>query len=183
MRLYVTLFLTLGLLGITPSVLAAEVASEQAQLVEKSTPSTYTLPYPGMLPDNPLYSLKMFRDRIVYFLISDPVKRAEFNLLQADKRLQAGVMLWQEKPEKAELTISTISKGENYFGQALSDTRQAIKEGRETGSIKGDLVQASRKHNEVILSLKKEMPVDFQDELENLVQRTNNFHQQASTFK
>src|SRR3989344_6985739 len=51
----------------------------------------YTLPYPGILPDNLLYPIKVFRDRIVSFLISDPLKKAEFNLLQADKRLQAGV--------------------------------------------------------------------------------------------
>ncbi|HSW97310.1 MAG TPA: hypothetical protein VLF89_05800, partial [Candidatus Saccharimonadales bacterium] len=32
----------------------------------------YDLPYPGLLPDNPLYSLKVLRDKIVEFFISDP---------------------------------------------------------------------------------------------------------------
>jgi len=45
----------------------------------------YTLPYPGLLPDNPLYPLKMIRDRIILFLINDSAKRTEYYLLQADK--------------------------------------------------------------------------------------------------
>lgn len=51
----------------------------------------YLLPYPGILPDHPLYFLKALRDRILEFLIVDPLRKAEFYLLQADKRLNMGV--------------------------------------------------------------------------------------------
>ena len=34
----------------------------------------YNLPYPGLLPDNRFYLLKMIRDRVVGMLIADPIK-------------------------------------------------------------------------------------------------------------
>ncbi len=57
----------------------------------------YNLPYPGILPDHPLYFLKQLRDKILDFLITDPVKKAEFYILQADKRLSMGIALTDEK--------------------------------------------------------------------------------------
>src|SRR5690242_14285884 len=66
-------------------------------LAETPTPVTndYTMPYPGLLPDSPLYSLKVFRDRVISFFISDPLKRSSFDLLQADKRLEGAYYLQQ----------------------------------------------------------------------------------------
>ena len=61
-----------------------------AAAVMTPTPTpNYLLPYPGMLPDNPLYMLKAMRDRVINFLIADSQKKAEFYLLQSDKRLNA----------------------------------------------------------------------------------------------
>lgn len=76
----------------------------------------YTLPYPGMLPDHPLYNLKRVRDYILERLIADPVKKSEFYILQADKRLQMGVYLAARG--KNELAETTISKGEKYMEKA-----------------------------------------------------------------
>lgn len=172
MRYLIAVILLLSVFS--SSVFAQEGASSAGDVTQEQ-PSTYTLPYPGMLPDNPLYSLKMLRDRIVLFLIADPVKRAEFNLLQADKRLQAGVYLWREEPEKTELAISTISKGENYFEQAIGDTRQAIAEGKVTDQIQGDLEQAAKKHTEVLQQVYKEIPSEFRPDVQTLLDRTQQF--------
>ncbi len=70
-------------------------------------PVEYVLPYPGMLPDNPLYVLKNFRDRIIEFLISNPVNKAEFYILQADKKLSMGISLAEMgKKEEAHEILS-----------------------------------------------------------------------------
>ena len=68
----------------------------------------YPLPYPGILPDNPLHFLKALRDRIILMLMSDPVKEAEFNLLTSDKRIYAAQLLADKG--KGQLSISTLSK-------------------------------------------------------------------------
>src|SRR5690348_4919601 len=71
----------------------------------------YTLPYAGLLPDNPLYIFKAIPDKIVSILISDPKNKAEFDLLQADKRLSAAFALSKEHPANGQLVVTTISKG------------------------------------------------------------------------
>ena len=88
MRLFFSVILLL-FLSVPVVVFAQDSGTQAAGLVP--SPINYPLAYPGILPDNPLYPLKMLRDRIVFFLINDPFKKAEFNLLQADKRLGAGL--------------------------------------------------------------------------------------------
>lgn len=81
----------------------------------------YELAYPGMLPDNPFYILKVVRDGIVKILINDPFKRAQFSLLNSDKRIFAGKLLIDKGKDK--LAMDTIEKSNNY----LDDTFTAVK--------------------------------------------------------
>ncbi len=67
----------------------------------------YDLPYPGILPTHPLYFMKNFRDRIIEMLITDPVSKAEFYLLQSDKKVGMGLMLKSAKDAKAAQTAFT----------------------------------------------------------------------------
>jgi len=112
----------------------------------------YTLPYPGILPDHPLYFLKRLRDTILEKLISDPIRKAEFYILQGDKRLQMGLMLIEGG--KANLGESTISKGEKYIEQAVTK----LSSYKESGGIIPPYVierleKATAKHQEVISDL------------------------------
>lgn len=109
----------------------------------------YTLPYPGLLPDSPLYFLKQIRDKILEFLINDPVRKIEFYLLQADKRLAMGVMLFDKK--ESALAESTISKGEKYMTLAVSLLSQAKSAGvKVPGEVVDRLATAIAKHTEVL---------------------------------
>lgn len=76
-------------------VAATVVSSKSAMPTPTPMPQKveYILPYPGILPTHPLYVLKTIRDRIIEFLITDPVRKAEFYILQADKKLNMGVFL------------------------------------------------------------------------------------------
>lgn len=93
-------------------------ASESSITTEQRI--NYELPYPGMLPDHPLYFLKAIRDSIVKFLINDDLKRAKFSLLNAEKRMFAGKMLIEKNRD--EKGIDTLSKSNNY----LTDTHLAV---------------------------------------------------------
>lgn len=133
-----------------PSQLQLETTELQPlPVVQKSE---YTLPYPGMLPDHPLYFLKRLRDTILEKLISDPMRKAEFYVLQSDKRLQMGVMLMNAG--KGSLGESTISKGEKYMEQAVSGLSLYKKSG---GTIPPYVIErlenATAKHLEVISDL------------------------------
>jgi hypothetical protein len=118
--------------------------------VPSPTPIDYFLPYPGVLPDNPLYSLKVFRDRIVGFLISDPLKKSEYDLLQADKRLNTSIYLFKGGQSKYSLAESTLSKGENYFQDAITNIKRAKQQGEFTNDLLARLYVSSLKHQESI---------------------------------
>lgn len=141
----------------------------------------YQLPYPGILPDNSLYFLKAFRDKVVGFLISDPLKKAEFNLLEADKRLNAGVYVFEKgKPDLAE---STISKGENYFEEAITKVKSAKAQGMDVSDISRKLFTAADKHREVLSDLELKTDKSKKSKFLSLKKRVNEFKNQADLLK
>lgn len=145
------------------------------------TPVQYQLPYPGILPDNPLYPLKTIRDRIMIMLISDPLKKAEFDLNAADKRVSAGMYLF-EKGKVAEAE-TVISKGENYFEDALSKATEAKKQGMHTTEIVVKLLAASAKHAEVLRELTTKAKGEYKDKFTLLTKRAENLEKRASQLK
>jgi|SRR3989338_11221392 len=137
-------------------VFAAEAT--QAGETRESTKSAsaqiiYELPYPGLLSDSPIYFIKALRDKVTELLISDPVKKAEFYLLTADKRLNEGVMLFDKGLSKYSLLESTISKGENYFEKGIGQLQLAQKQNIPIASLIQKYHLSSRKHQEVIKDL------------------------------
>lgn len=109
----------------------------------------YELPYPGMLPDNPLYFLKQIRDWVLDKLIVDPVKKAEFYILQGDKRIAMGVML--DASGKATLGEQVISKGEKYMNNAVQLLLTLKSQGKDVPAyIVDHLSTALAKHAEVL---------------------------------
>lgn len=138
----------------------------------------YELPYPGLLPDSPLYFLRAIRDRIVDFLISDPLKKTEFDLLQADKRLNAGIYLFNKG--KNALAFSTISKAGNYFEKALNKKDEAKMQGRDIDWIEGNLKNALKKHQQEINYLIEKVGGDFKTNLKNEQKRLTGFEQRLS---
>ncbi|MEK7551360.1 MAG: DUF5667 domain-containing protein [Patescibacteria group bacterium] len=141
----------------------------------------YEIPYPGLLPDNPLYYLKVIRDNILKFLISDPLKKTEFSLLQADKRL-GGAKLLLDKG-KAELSITTLSKSGNYFEDAISNVQKAKKEGEDVNAILDQLLKASQKHQEIILGMQNGQKGDTLLNLKFLEQRAKDFQERVLIIK
>jgi hypothetical protein len=158
-------------------------ATGSSETVSKNKDIEYTLPYPGLLPDNPLYFLKTARDKMISFLISDPLKKAEFNLLAADKRLNSSVFLFEKGKEKYKLAISTVSKGENYFEDAIVKAEEAKKKGLDTNDILRLLSDSAYKHKEVIKSFEKTAGKDFKEETAFLRKRTEDFKKQVDSLR
>lgn len=149
-------------------------ATKSAQKID------YDLPYPGMLPDNPLYILKTARDRIVSILISDPFKKAEFNLLTSDKRINAARMLSEKN--KPELAVSTLSKSNNYFHGALSSAIEAKDMGKNVDTVLHNLKLASLKHREVLAAINKRVGKNFEDQLQYEEKRLREFEKSVNNI-
>jgi len=163
-------------------VLTLIVVPAFAQTEPSPSPISYELPYPGLLPDNPLYSLKALRDRIVGFLISDPIKKTEFDILQADKRLSVGIYLFDEGQTKYTLSESTISKGENYFNEAIRSLVLAEKEGRDVSGMALHLKMSLSKHDEVIKDLAQKTTGKLKEKFLATEKKVAGYENQAEEF-
>lgn len=111
---------------------------------------TFNSYYHGnVLPDNPLWNLKVVRDRLWILVTTDPAKRSELYLMLADKRLGAASYLFLNK--KTDLGISVLTKAEKYL-EASVDCEQEAKRENKINSL--DLVykisSASLFHRQII---------------------------------
>lgn len=140
----------------TPVVAVEKKATARPTAVPSPTPtptrSEYVLPYPGILPDHPLFVVKRFRDWIIELLITDPVRKAEFYILQADKRLNMGVFLKNQGKEG--LTPKVFSEAETFRRQALAELNKVSQGGREIPAyVVERLEQSLVKHIEALSDL------------------------------
>lgn len=112
------------------------------------TPLEYTLPYPGILPDHPLYFLKRLRDQILLRLVSSPLRKVEFYILLSDKRLNMSKSLMESGKE--ELALKTSEEAIGFLKMAEKDIFM-ITVGTEPGvnSLKDKLDNSLSKHSEV----------------------------------
>lgn len=142
-------FLTLLLFPAMVFAATVTTATTAGEPSAMPSPAQYDLPYPGMLPNNPLYVLKQVRDWILDKLIIDPVKKTEFYILQGDKRLAMGLMLAESG--NGVLSEQTISKGEKYMNNATATLLTLKSQGKDVPAYITDrLSQALAKHSEVL---------------------------------
>ena len=137
------------------ATLSAE-ATQSASLT--AVKSDYYLPYPGILPDHPLYWLKMLRDKIKLGLTSDPQNRFKRLLLYADKRIGAAEVL--VKGRKFDLGSSTAIKSEKYLEQAVQQLGQLEEKGKATAIMKEQVKNSTAKHNQILEKIKQETDMD-----------------------
>ena len=129
----------------------------------------YQLAYPGVvLPNSPLWPLKAARDKLWLLLTSNTSKKAELNLLFADKRLGAARILFENK--EYEIGFATLTKAEKYLEQAGNIESDIRSKGGDTTELSNTLVKASLKHRQVIENIILMAPEDAKPkiiELEN----------------
>ena len=150
------LFFLLILLGLAVLVRPVMAQDSLDFVVEKVE---YDLAWPGILPDHPLYKVKMLRDKIWGFLIRDPLKKAQWTLLMADKRVLAAQMLLEKN--KLDLAVSTASKAEKYLEKTVENVYEAKERGKTDKTFLDKLSKACLKHQEVLITIEKEMPDDL----------------------
>jgi len=116
----------------------------------------YPLPYPGLLTDHPLYSLKEWRDRILIFTTRDNVKKAQLYLHLSDKRMATALQL--AKKGKEQLSKRELTNAETFFLKIPPLLIDAKKQG---GGLSEDFVtklkQSNAKHKEVITDVMKDL--------------------------
>lgn len=138
-------------------VFHTQIRAQTAPLMISQEKVVYNLPYPGILPDHPLYFIKVIRDRLLEIGTREPMKKAELYFLLSDKRVAMATEL--SKKGKDNLAMSTFSKGEKYFLKVPPLVKISEKQG--VGPPSGfidKLKQSNRKHREIAEDMLKVLP-------------------------
>ncbi len=138
--------LVILIFSFTGGALAQEVSSTPTPT---PTPVKYDLAFPGMLPDHPLYKVKVLRDKVMLALTRDPMKKAQYHLLLADKRIHMAAML-ADKGE-IELAKETALKGENEYTLLVFLFKDEAK--KPDKKLFNRLEKAALKHREILRSI------------------------------
>jgi len=136
----------------------------------KTETSEYQMPWPGILPDNNLYKLKVLRNKIIERLIIGHAKKVEYDLLMADKTIYASKLLMDKN--KVELAAETALKGENYYSMLVQDYNNALLDSEKIPSwLDKKITKAAVKHQELF----KEMEEKSSGESREAFQATYQF--------
>lgn len=114
--------------------------------------SGYLLSWPGILPDNKLYKIKVLRNKIIEKMIVSPVNKVEFDLLMADKTIYASKLL----VEKGDIALAkdTVLKGENYYSMLAQDYKKALLKGKKIPKdLDKNITLAAMKHQEIFMEM------------------------------
>lgn len=154
---------------------------ESGEVVEHQDPVLkevqYYLPYPGVLPDNPLYKLKAVRDRVVLWITLDGEKKARKELLYSDKRINAAIFLLDGGKEA--LAVTTATKAEKYLESSINRTAKLSSEGKDMKNLLMTLITASAKHLELLETLQARATGSRKNVVATLTESTKVAHDKA----
>lgn len=152
LRVFVFIIFLFALTGSVRLANAINIVDQKLIETTKSVqgdPILYTLPFPGILPNHPLYFFKVLRDTLIEKMITSDVKKAEFYILQADKQLQMSLELLNDEDASLreatrneaflyrEKSLTTLS---NVFGKNIIVPRYVLEK----------LLVSTKKHEEVL---------------------------------
>lgn len=137
----------------------SEVSTESAQSVAPEE-EEYSLPYPGILPDHPLYFIKMIRDRVQLIFIRDPLAKAELMQHYASKRFAAALSLAESG--KFGLAVSTSMKAAYYMERALNEAEMASSQGKDVINFYDASLSVIKKHGAVLAGIESRIPSEAQ---------------------
>lgn len=149
-----------------------EALSGQTAEIADSQIIEYYFPYPGrILPDHPLWTFKAMRDRVWLSITPSAARRAELNLLLANKRLISAKILFER--DKSELAFSVLTKASKYLESALKEEETARARGVDTKSFLISLARASLKHREIVREIYDVAAADVKPEISKIEEKTD----------
>lgn len=147
---YLTAAILVGFLMISSGVNTAG-AADPTDIMPSPTPAAqidYNLPYPGLLPDHPLYFIKNIRDKILLYLTRNGVKKSQVYLLLSDKKISAGKALFEK--DSQDLGIKTFEAAEKNLLAGVLTLGNYQKNAVIPPGVVDKFELADLKHEEVI---------------------------------
>lgn len=176
-----TLILTISILFfLSATNVQARLPVGTANILDK-------LPKPQIMPDNPLYILKIWYEKFIIFISFGDAKRAERYSKLAEERLREAEQM--TKKGKEELAKRALAEYEKYLNKALDKTEELKKQAQEeaTNKAKDELNRAlekvsesTLKNQEVLLRIYQLVPDPAKEAIERVIKLTKTGYERAT---
>lgn len=130
-----------------------------AQTNQSLSPSSYVLPYPGVMPGNKLYVVSNLIDSLKGIFSVGDFASFKYNLAQSDKYLIEAKTLFEYN--QYPLAVRALKKSNSYFKKIVPNLHSAKSSGKNISEKNAILEAARQKHAEVLNKLKTEVPETF----------------------
>ena len=171
----------LSFCAVSPVAASSSVASSSAT-VTPTIVLDYTMPFPGILPDHPLYQIKTLRDKILLFFTNNPVKKINLELLMSDKQVVMGELLWEKG--KSDLAVETFNKSEKGLLSVVMSLNELKKTNNLPAGLADKVELSAKKHEEIISKLLAGTNDETKKkELGNVLETTHQAIQQVAAVK
>ena len=130
----------------------------------KAPDSESKVPYMGnVLPDSPLWGLKVLRDKIWFGVTTSHLRKAQLALLFSDKRILMTKVLFEKG--KPDIALSTFLEGEKYLVTAVNEEKNARSQGVNTDDFLMKLASSAAQHKVIMDGLMYLVPDDIKPEV------------------
>lgn len=117
----------------------------------------YDLPYAGhVMPDNPLWPIKVLRDRAEFHFAEGNIGKGVEALHLADTRLSMGLKLWNEG--EVNTSIETCQKAVGYLVTASIYALNSQQDGDDAHDLLRQIAYSSLKHRQILETMLSEAP-------------------------
>lgn len=138
----------------------------------------YDLPFPGsVLPDNPLWNIKVVRDKLWLLITTDPYRKSDLKILFADKRLGSAKILFERN--NPEVGMATLEKAERYLVEAANQEKLIRIQGGNTNELLDRLSRAALKHYELMQVMYESAPDEARPKLVLLMEIPKKVYEDA----
>ncbi len=145
------------------------------------TSVNYELPYPGILPGSPLYIFKSIRDKISETLTTNPLRKSDFYLLQADKRLSGALLFYKQGDVK--LADESLKKSQIYLEKSIDKLIEAKKSQENVSDTYAKIKSSSAKQKQEIEILLESVEGDEANSLQMSLDKAELIENRVNSFK
>ncbi|OGH08649.1 MAG: hypothetical protein A2152_03230 [Candidatus Levybacteria bacterium RBG_16_35_6] len=121
--------------------------------------SNYVLPYPSSMPGSYFYKLHLIEEYFLKYWYFGDFGQFNYNLKESDKYLVEAKTLFEYKQYL--LAYNSLKKSNKYFQNTFPYLLSAKDHGKNINDKTLLFKEAGKKHKEVLVKLKNEVPAEF----------------------
>lgn len=166
------------LLLVLPVLLVVGLFFAMPTLAQEATPSAgegiYT---PRLLPDNPFYFLKTWKEKIEIFLARTPEAKAEKYVEMATRRVAEARQMVEKN--KLELVERLMEKHQEHLERAMEMIEEAKEKGKDVEAVLERVTEATSTHLQVLAEVYEKVPEQAKEAIEHAMEVSSRGQERA----